>query len=118
MMLLTLLTDFGLTDYYVAAVKGTVLRLAPGTVLVDISHDVPAGDVETGGNLSVSLTWRPAPDDADVELALVVDAELFRLEAVVRWLDAADTRLTSVPVPSPVAKPPVQARRQRLEVRR
>lgn len=29
----------------------------------------------------------------DVALALVVDAELFRLEAVVRWLDAADTRL-------------------------
>ena len=26
-------------------------------------------------------------------LALVVDAELFRLDAVVRWLDAADARL-------------------------
>lgn len=50
-MLLTLLTDFGLTDYYVAAVKGTVLRLAPGTVLVDISHDVPAGDIETASFL-------------------------------------------------------------------
>ena len=50
-MILTLLTDFGLTDYYVAAVKGTVLRLAPGTTLVDISHDVPAGDVETASFL-------------------------------------------------------------------
>jgi DNA-binding PadR family transcriptional regulator len=29
----------------------------------------------------------------DVGLALVVDAELFRLEAIVRWLDAADVRL-------------------------
>jgi S-adenosyl-L-methionine hydrolase (adenosine-forming) len=46
-MLLTLLTDFGTADYYVAAVKGTVLRLAPGTLLVDISHEVPPGDVET-----------------------------------------------------------------------
>jgi hypothetical protein len=26
-------------------------------------------------------------------LALVVDAELFRLDAVLRWLDAANTRL-------------------------
>ncbi len=43
--LLTLLTDFGLSDYYVAAVKGTVLRLAPGTQLVDISHDVEPGNV-------------------------------------------------------------------------
>ena len=29
----------------------------------------------------------------DLGLALVVDAELFRLDAVTRWLDAADTRL-------------------------
>jgi DNA-binding PadR family transcriptional regulator len=33
-----------------------------------------------------------APED-DVALALVADAELFRLEAIVRWLDAADVRL-------------------------
>jgi DNA-binding PadR family transcriptional regulator len=31
--------------------------------------------------------------DHDLGLALVVDAELFRLEGVVRWLDAADARL-------------------------
>jgi DNA-binding PadR family transcriptional regulator len=29
----------------------------------------------------------------EVELALVVDAELFRIEAIVRWLDATDARL-------------------------
>lgn len=29
----------------------------------------------------------------NVELALVVDAQLFRLEGIVRWLDAADARL-------------------------
>jgi DNA-binding PadR family transcriptional regulator len=33
----------------------------------------------------------------DLELALVADAELFRLDAVVRWLDAADARLTRHP---------------------
>jgi DNA-binding PadR family transcriptional regulator len=31
--------------------------------------------------------------DTDLALALVVDAELFRLDAVIRWLDAADGRL-------------------------
>src|SRR5207248_4417249 len=31
--------------------------------------------------------------DYDVSLALVVDAELFRLDSVIRWLDAADGRL-------------------------
>jgi DNA-binding PadR family transcriptional regulator len=56
----------------------------------------------------------------DVGLALVVDAELFRLEAVARWLDAADSRLTSHPAASPVpALPTGPARRRRkLEVRR
>jgi DNA-binding PadR family transcriptional regulator len=53
----------------------------------------------------------------DLSLALVVDAELFRLDSVVRWLDAADGRLkraaydTADPVPAPVL-------RRRLAVRR
>jgi DNA-binding PadR family transcriptional regulator len=40
-------------------------------------------------------------DADDVGLGLVVDAELFRLEAVVRWLDAADARLRRRPAPHP-----------------
>jgi Virulence activator alpha C-term len=56
----------------------------------------------------------------DVGLALVVDAELFRLEAVVRWLDAADTRLASLPAARPAAAPaaPPRRRRRRVEVGR
>jgi DNA-binding PadR family transcriptional regulator len=37
----------------------------------------------------------------DVALALVADAELFRLEAIVRWLDAADVRLKQKRPPAP-----------------
>jgi DNA-binding PadR family transcriptional regulator len=33
----------------------------------------------------------------DIGLSLVVDAELFRLEGVVRWLDAAEARLSHLP---------------------
>ncbi|HYU31650.1 MAG TPA: SAM-dependent chlorinase/fluorinase [Thermoanaerobaculia bacterium] len=69
MPVLTLLTDFGLTDYYVAAVKGTVLRLAPATVLVDISHDVPAGDVETASFLLAAAF--PSFPAGTVHLAVV-----------------------------------------------
>jgi DNA-binding PadR family transcriptional regulator len=36
----------------------------------------------------------------DVPLALVADAELFRLEGIVRWLDAADVRLKQLPPPA------------------
>ena len=39
-----------------------------------------------------------APAD-DVALALVVDAELFRMEAAVRWLDSAEVRLRHRPLP-------------------
>jgi DNA-binding PadR family transcriptional regulator len=39
----------------------------------------------------------------DVALALVADAELFRLEAIVRWLDAAEIRLKQR---QPIAPPP------------
>ena len=36
---------------------------------------------------------KEAEAESDISLALVVDAELFRLDAVVRWLDAADGRI-------------------------
>jgi DNA-binding PadR family transcriptional regulator len=50
----------------------------------------------------------------DLSFALAVDAELFRLDAVVRWLDAADGRLrraTYEPTPpNPVALPSIRRR--------
>jgi hypothetical protein len=39
--------------------------------------------------------------EKEVPLAVVVDAQLFRLEAIVRWLDAADTRLAGRPAAAP-----------------
>jgi DNA-binding PadR family transcriptional regulator len=51
-----------------------------------------------------------APDD--IGLGLVADAELFRLEAQVRWLDAADARLRQSPVP-PIAVVPHEAAPER-----
>jgi DNA-binding PadR family transcriptional regulator len=45
-----------------------------------------------------------APQD-DVPLALVADAELFRLEGIVRWLDAADVRLKQRPQAAAVSAP-------------
>jgi DNA-binding PadR family transcriptional regulator len=52
-------------------------------------------------------------DEGDVALALVADAELFRLEAIVRWLDAAEVRLKQRPPrraadSAPQPAPPVE----------
>jgi DNA-binding PadR family transcriptional regulator len=43
-------------------------------------------------------------DPADLSLGLAVDAELFRLDAVVRWLDAADGRIKRVAADADLAK--------------
>jgi hypothetical protein len=41
-------------------------------------------------------------DGTDLSFALVVDAELFRLDSVIRWLDSADGRLRRASVePAP-----------------
>ena len=44
---------------------------------------------------------KAAAGEDDVALALVADAELFRLEGIVRWLDAAEVRLKPQPSPAP-----------------
>jgi hypothetical protein len=43
---------------------------------------------------------KEAEAEEDMALGLVVDAELFRLDAVVRWLDAADGRIKRAAVES------------------
>ncbi|MBI1837483.1 MAG: SAM-dependent chlorinase/fluorinase [Flavobacteriia bacterium] len=40
MQIITLTTDMGLQDHYVAALKGTILKLCPTAQVVDISHHV------------------------------------------------------------------------------
>jgi S-adenosylmethionine hydrolase len=40
MQIITLTTDMGLIDHYVASLKGTILRLSPKTQIVDVSHTV------------------------------------------------------------------------------
>jgi S-adenosyl-L-methionine hydrolase (adenosine-forming) len=48
MAIITLLTDFGLQDSFVGALKGVMLSVNPDLTLVDISHLVPPQDVFTG----------------------------------------------------------------------
>ena len=44
--MITLLTDFGLADYFVGAVKGAMLSIHPGAHLIDLSHEVPPHDIQ------------------------------------------------------------------------
>lgn len=44
--LITLLTDFGTSDYFVSALKGVILSANPEVCIVDITHDIPPQDIE------------------------------------------------------------------------
>lgn len=45
---ITLLTDFGIKDHYVATMKGVILSINPRCSLIDISHQVNPRDVREG----------------------------------------------------------------------
>jgi DNA-binding PadR family transcriptional regulator len=54
----------------------------------------------------------------DIGLALVVDAELFRLDSVIRWLDSADGRLRRASIEPATTVPTTPLIRRRLASRR
>jgi S-adenosyl-L-methionine hydrolase (adenosine-forming) len=67
--IITLTTDFGLSDAYVAMMKGAILRQCPDAVLIDVTHNVPPQDVLCG-----SITLERAIDGfgpGTVHLAVV-----------------------------------------------
>jgi len=46
--LITLTTDFGLSDHYVGTMKGVILTVCPRARIVDISHEVSAFEIAEG----------------------------------------------------------------------
>jgi S-adenosylmethionine hydrolase len=46
--IITLLTDFGIQDHYVASIKGVILGINPNCTLIDISHQVRPHDIHEG----------------------------------------------------------------------
>ncbi|AZB73467.1 SAM hydrolase/SAM-dependent halogenase family protein [Synechococcus elongatus] len=67
--LLTLLTDFGLQDSYVAAMKGVIYSICPEATLVDLCHAIPPQDVAAGRwQLLQAVPYFPA---GTVHLAVV-----------------------------------------------
>lgn len=45
---IAILTDFGTLDAYVGAMKGVIKSICPQATLVDLSHDIPRGDIHRG----------------------------------------------------------------------
>lgn len=59
--IIVLLTDLGLRDAYVGMMKGTIARIAPDARIIDLTHQIPVGDVREGAfDLFVSYRYFPA----------------------------------------------------------
>lgn len=68
-MIVTLLTDFGLDDYYVAAMKGVILSRCSQVHVVDISHGIAPQNVLSAAYVSLGAYQQFPP--GTVHLAVV-----------------------------------------------
>jgi hypothetical protein len=67
--MITLTSDFGLKDPYVAEMKGVILTINPKTTLIDITHDVEKFNIQKAAFTLASAT--PYFPDGTVHLAVV-----------------------------------------------
>ena len=112
--IITLLTDYGTADAYVGEVKGALLGRAPDATLVDITHEIPPGDVAAGAYVLARAAARfPAgtvhlavvdPGVGTPRRALAAEAGGHRFVApdngLLTWVIAAkDRRVVTLPLP-------------------
>jgi S-adenosylmethionine hydrolase len=58
--IITLTTDFGAADWFVGTMKGVILGLQPHAQIVDITHEIQAGDIRAGAfTLAASYKFFP-----------------------------------------------------------
>lgn len=67
--IITITTDFGERDPYVAMMKGVILTINPGSRIVDITHRVPPGSIREGGSI-IKETYQHFPSGT-VHLAVI-----------------------------------------------
>jgi S-adenosyl-L-methionine hydrolase (adenosine-forming) len=94
--ILTLTTDFGADGPYVAAMKGVILGLAPGTQMVDVSHSIAPQNIAEGSFVLAGIVdFFPV---GTVHLAVVdpgvgTDRRLIAVEAGGHWFVLPDNGL-------------------------
>lgn len=71
--IVTLMTDMGTIDGYVAAMKGSLLGVNPRATLVDVTHHIPARDI-TEAAFQIATVWPAFP--AGTTHMIVVDGGL------------------------------------------
>lgn len=67
--MITLLTDFGTSDYFVAAMKGIILGICSEAKIIDITHDIPPQDIQAAA-FTLSACYKDFPINT-IHLAIV-----------------------------------------------
>lgn len=60
MNLITLTTDFGMHDWFVGTMKAVILGINPKASVIDITHEIPPGDVRAGAFV-LAASYKFAP---------------------------------------------------------
>jgi hypothetical protein len=95
-MIVSLITDFGTGDGYVGEIKGVLFARAPGACPVDITHDVPPGDVLTGSWVLARVWSRFPPGTVHlvvVDPGVESDRRPVAVRAGGRWFVGPDNGL-------------------------
>ena len=114
---ITLTTDFGLDDTYVAQLHAVLLRLTPQARIVDVSHDVPTGRVETALFLSESAWPHFGPGAIHivvVDPGVGTDRRLVAIETENAFLVGPDSGVLSSGLPDAIRPSPPESGRQPL----
>ena len=83
MAIITLTSDWGLSDYYVPAVKGALYSALPDANVVDITHNIDSFDIRSAAFI-VKNSYRHFPEGTIHILAIETEESLNNPHAVVK----------------------------------
>jgi S-adenosyl-L-methionine hydrolase (adenosine-forming) len=84
---ITLTTDFGTRDWFVGTMKGVIAGIAPKAKVIDLTHDLPPGDIR-GGAFALAASCRYFPKGS-VHVAVVDPGVGTRRKAIAVQTDGA-----------------------------
>lgn len=82
MKIITLTSDWGTKDHYLAQVKGRILKEIPDAVIIDISHQIPPFDLNQASFIFRN-SWKSFPEGTIHIIDLMSDASIKTPHALV-----------------------------------
>lgn len=81
MPLIALISDFGIKDWFVGELKGTLYAISPATTIIDITHEIPPDDVRAAAFVLLA-SYSSFPPDTIFCIAVGASSQKCRSIAV------------------------------------